>query len=385
MKKKLLKGSILSASLLAASGPAINANIPQIAAAFPDIPLATIELLSTIPSLFLMLSVLMSSFIANKLRIKRTIMIGLGLVMVCGFIPALINNFYLIVVSRALLGFGIGLFNSLLVILANYFYEGHERTTFYGLQASCEGIGGMIITFIAGQLININWQAPFYSYLLAVPVFFLFLFFVPKIENTIINKKESHREKQQLKSYFPLVKYVILVFIIAIFYMTMGIKTTPIIIEGGYGDASYSSLVLLLVGFGSMISGFIFGKVYKVLKKNTLIIAILLIAFSLFLIGVANNVMISYAGGFLIGFGFRLFLPYLVNSVNRLDIPNKGLATSLILVGYNLGVAITPYVSLLLQQLPFLDNLVYLLYFEAFVIVVMVIVIIFRNMLIKNN
>ena len=110
-----------------------------------------------------------------------------------------------------------------------------------------------------------------------------------------------------------------------------------------------------------------------------------MIAFSLFLIGVANNVMISYAGGFLIGFGFRLFLPYLVNSVNRLDIPNKGLATSLILVGYNLGVAITPYVSLLLQQLPFLDNLVYLLYFEAFVIVVMVIVIIFRNMLIKNN
>lgn len=385
MKKKLLKGSILSASLLVASGPAINANIPQIAAAFPDIPLATIELLSTIPSLFLMLSVLMSSFIANKLKIKRTIMIGLGLVMVCGFMPALINNFYLIVVSRALLGFGIGLFNSLLVILANYFYEGHERTTFYGLQASCEGIGGMIITFIAGQLININWQAPFYSYLLAVPVFFLFLFFVPKIENTTINKKESHREKQQLKSYFPLVKYVILVFIIAIFYMTMGIKTTPIIIEGGYGDASDSSLVLLLVGFGSMISGFIFGKVYKVLKKNTLIIAMLLIAFSLFLIGVANNVMISYAGGFLIGFGFRLFLPYLVNSVNRLDIPNKGLATSLILVGYNLGVAITPYVSLLLQQLPFLDNLVYLLYFEAFVIVVMVIVIIFRNMLIKNN
>lgn len=385
MKKKLLKGSILSASLLVASGPAINANIPQIAAAFPDIPLATIELLSTIPSLFLMLSVLMSSFIANKLRIKRTIMIGLGLVMVCGFIPALINNFYLIVVSRALLGFGIGLFNSLLVILANYFYEGHERTTFYGLQASYEGIGGMIITFIAGQLININWQAPFYSYLLAVPVFFLFLFFVPKIENTTINKKESHREKQQLKNYFPLVKYVILVFIVAIFYMTMGIKTTPIIIEGGYGDAGDSSLVLLLVGFGSMISGFIFGKVYKVLKKNTLIIAILLIAFSLFLIGVANNVMISYAGGFLIGFGFRLFLPYLVNSVNRLDIPNKGLATSLILVGYNLGVAITPYVSLLLQQLPFLDNLVYLLYFEAFVIVVMVIVIIFRNMLIKNN
>ena len=105
----------------------------------------------------------------------------------------------------------------------------------------------------------------------------------------------------------------------------------------------------------------------------------------MFLIGVANNVLISYAGGFLIGFGFRLFLPYLFNSVNRLDIPNKGLATSLILVGYNLGVAITPYVSLLLQQLPFLDNLVYLLYFEAFVIVVMVIVIIFRNMLIKNN
>lgn len=67
MKKgKLLKISLLSASLLVASAPAINANIPAMAAAFSDIPLPMIEMLTTISSMFLMVSVLTSSFIAKK-------------------------------------------------------------------------------------------------------------------------------------------------------------------------------------------------------------------------------------------------------------------------------------------------------------------------------
>ena len=60
-----------------------------------------------------------------------------------------------------MLGFGVGLFNSLLVSMINYFYDAKERSSMYGLQSAFEGAGGIAITFIAGQLLKINWQAPF--------------------------------------------------------------------------------------------------------------------------------------------------------------------------------------------------------------------------------
>lgn len=372
MKKRFLKISLLSASLLVASGPAINANIPGIAGAFPDIPLSTVELLSTIPSLFLMMSVLTSSFIARKIGYKKTIMVGIGLVMICGFIPAIVNDFYLIVVSRALLGFGIGLFNSLLVVLVNCLYEGKEKSSLFGIQAAFEGIGGMMITFIAGQLINLNWQAPFYSYLIAIPVFFMFLIFVPNVNHEDVMNQEADKinEVVSWKSYLPLLKYIGAIFIVAVFYMSMGIKTPKLMIDSGYGTASDSSIAFMLVGFGSMMSGLTFGKIYGVLKKYTLVLALTILSGSLFIVGVSSHVFITYIGGLLIGFGFRLFLPYLINSVNFSTLPNKGLSTSFILVSYNLGVAITPYACLLLQKLPLLDDLHYLFYFESIVIFV---------------
>ena len=76
MRKKLeesmLKIALLSVSLLVASAPAINANIPAMSKAFPNVPLSTVELLTTISSMFLMISVLTSSFIARKIGYKQT-------------------------------------------------------------------------------------------------------------------------------------------------------------------------------------------------------------------------------------------------------------------------------------------------------------------------
>lgn len=158
MKNKILKFALLSVSLLVGIAPAINANIPAIAAHFDNIPLQLVEMLSTAPSLFLVASVLSSSFIAKKIGYKQTIILGLAIVMISGIVPLFINNFYLILISRAALGFGIGLFNSLTVAMINYFYKDtHDRSKMYGLQTAFEGIGGISITFIAGQLIKISW------------------------------------------------------------------------------------------------------------------------------------------------------------------------------------------------------------------------------------
>lgn len=359
-KEQVLKYSLLSASLLVGSAPAINANIPAMASAFDTIPLAMIEMLTTVPSLFLMISVLISSFIAKKIGYKQTASLGLLIVAVSGILPVFVSNFYLILISRAMLGFGIGLFNSLTVALVNSFYQGKDRAKMYGLQSAFEGAGGIFITFIAGQLLKIGWQAPFLAYAIAIPVCIVFIKFIPKVAtandisvDTNVIVKENGFKKDDIM----LISFIALLFVAASLYMTMGIKVSTLITTAGYGNASDASLVIILLSLGAITAGTLFNKIIKIFKQLTPIIGLLILALAMFLIGISNSMIITFAGGFLTGFGFKIFMPYLIDRINNSQIKNTPLATSLLLVGFNLGAFISPYSSLFMQNIALSDSL----------------------------
>lgn len=359
-KEQVLKYSLLSASLLVGSAPAINANIPAMASAFDTIPLAMIEMLTTVPSLFLMISVLISSFIAKKIGYKQTASLGLLIVAVSGILPVFVSNFYLILISRAMLGFGIGLFNSLTVALVNSFYQGKDRAKMYGLQSAFEGAGGIFITFIAGQLLKIGWQAPFLAYAIAIPVCIVFIKFIPKVataNDISVDKNVIVKENGFKKDNIMLISFIALLFVAASLYMTMGIKVSTLITTAGYGNASDASLVIILLSLGAITAGTLFSKIIKIFKQLTPIIGLLILALAMFLIGISNSMIITFAGGFLTGFGFKIFMPYLINRINNSQIKNTPLATSLLLVGFNLGAFISPYSSIFMQNIALSDSL----------------------------
>ena len=359
-KEQVLKYSLLSASLLVGSAPAINANIPAMASAFDTIPLAMIEMLTTVPSLFLMISVLISSFIAKKIGYKQTASLGLLIVAVSGILPVFVSNFYLILISRAMLGFGIGLFNSLTVALVNSFYQGKDRAKMYGLQSAFEGAGGIFITFIAGQLLKIGWQAPFLAYAIAIPVCIVFIKFIPKVataNDISVDKNVIVKENGFKKDNIMLISFIALLFVAASLYMTMGIKVSTLITTAGYGNASDASLVIILLSLGAITAGTLFSKIIKIFKQLTPIIGLLILALAMFLIGISNSMIITLAGGFLTGFGFKIFMPYLIGRINNSQIKNTPLATSLLLVGFNLGAFISPYSSIFMQNIALSDSL----------------------------
>lgn len=360
MNKKILKIALLSVSMLVAVAPAINANIPAMKEAFPQIPLSMVEMITTIPSLFLMISVLTSGFIAKKIGYKQTIMLGLGIVAISGIIPVFIGNFYLVLFSRAALGFGIGLFNSLLIGLISYFFDGNERTTLIGYHEALGGLGGMLITYIAGQLMHVNWQAPFISYAIAIPVFFIFWKVIPKVKTEDILHKITKQVvvNDGKEGNFSIVfVFMILIVIGATLNMTMGIKVSSLIVEQGYGSASDASTVIMLLSLGAMISGFLFGKMYKIFKNYIMSVGFTITALAMFIIGISNTSWMTVLGGFLVGFGFRVMMPCLTNIVNSSHLKNPTLATSLLLVAYNLGSAFAPYGSMLIQKFSWTSDL----------------------------
>lgn len=360
MNKKILKIALLSVSMLVAVAPAINANIPAMKEAFPQIPLSMVEMITTIPSLFLMISVLTSGFIAKKIGYKQTIMLGLGIVAISGIIPVFIGNFYLVLFSRVALGFGIGLFNSLLIGLISYFFDGNERTTLIGYHEALGGLGGMLITYIAGQLMHVNWQAPFISYAIAIPVFFIFWKVIPKVKTEDIlhkNTKQVVVNDGKEGNFSIVFVFMILIVIGATLNMTMGIKVSSLIVEQGYGSASDASTVIMLLSLGAMISGFLFGKMYKIFKNYIMSVGFTITALAMFIIGISNTSWMTVLGGFLVGFGFRVMMPCLTNIVNSSHLKNPTLATSLLLVAYNLGSAFAPYGSMLIQKFSWTSDL----------------------------
>lgn len=380
-KQKLQMISLLLSSTVVVSWGIMNINIPAMANVFYDVPLAMVENLATVSSLFIMIAVLLSHRIARTLGYKQTIVTGLSLVVVSGLVPLLVDNFYVIFISRATLGFGIGMFQALLVSLNKYFYAGETRTRMFGYQSAFEGLGGVTLTFIAGQLVRLGWQGIFWIYLLVIPVIILFILFVPAVATDDIvakSKQEAAKSgsnsgtnKSVFNDLLPAAKYIVLVFVLAIMYMILGIKATDLILEKGIGSATDGATVLLLVGVGAMSSGFVFGRLTRITNNLTLPLGYLTMAVAMFLVGSAGNIMVMSLGGLLAGFSFRTIFPYLLNHVNSGKFQNSGLITSLLLVALNLGTFASPYGAMILSRIAGSDMIVAIFYLIAGILVVM--------------
>lgn len=351
------KLALLSPALLIVSGGSIAANIPMIAETFPHIPMSIVELLTTIPSLFTIIAVMLSNKIAKQWGMKRTILLGIGIVFISGITPLFINNFWLIFISRIFFGIGIGLFNSLLIGMINYLYHGPEKTKLIGFETGCEGIGGMSITFLVGQLLLIHWKASFLVYIIAIPIFLLFAYFVPEVDHHAkISIAKASGESPQVDEHVhfstaTIVSYIALLIVVVIIYMSITVKITTLITTSGYGSATDGSNALALVGVGAMIAGFAFSKVFNVLKDLTQPLTLALLAIAMTIISLSSTLWITYLAAILCGFSFRTLYPYLFNKVNQASTLKAGVFTSLLLVGYNLGATFSPLVLAMIENI----------------------------------
>ncbi|WP_206912115.1 hypothetical protein IGL98_001672 [Enterococcus sp. DIV0840] len=336
---KITKLSLLSVSLLVVSGGAIAANIPAIMATYPEINPTLIELITTIPSLFIILTVPFSHVFARKFGYKLSVQLGVGIVLGAGIMPVFVQSFWFIFFSRILFGIGIGLFNPLLFSLAGKLYQGKELSSVIGFQSAFEGIGGMVITFTVGQLLVMNWRSSFFAYLFALPILLLFSWFVPDVSlEEVENRRESGDQKINPSTY----GYIALLILVVTIYMSVTVKITSLLLEKGFGDATDGSNLIALVGLGAMTAGALFGSIVTITKKWTLPISFFLLGISMFMIALSQNlVSISFAV-ILCGFSFRTFIPYLFNEVNQDTKRNSEKSTSLLLIGFNIGAACAP-------------------------------------------
>ncbi|AVL00053.1 MFS transporter [Pediococcus inopinatus] len=241
----------------------------------------------------------------------------------------------------------------------------------------------MLVTFIAGQLVRFNWHMSFWAYLITIPALIMFALFVPKIPKTELttgSKVKGSTKKSKLPN--AIFGYMILTFIVITFYMIMGIKVPTLMVNAGYGTATSASYVILGLSLGAMLGGILFGRVFTWLKDYILVAAFLSLGLAMFLIAISNTTWLTVLGGFLTGIGARLFFPWILNAVN-LGGSGNIMATSLILIAYNLAGSLSPYTALLIQNVLHIDNIRNLFWINMIVFVILAVVMSLVNKL-KN-
>lgn len=353
-KSLLQKGAILSISLMLTSSQAINGVIPQMKQSL-GISQSQSELLGTAPSITVILFILLSSYFAKRIGMKKTIILGLLLAGIGGIIPVFTATFQTVLISRVILGAGLGVYNSLAVTYTSSLYSGNTRATLLGIRNSMEALGQTILIFLAGVLVNINWTASFLVYAIAFPVALLFALKVPEIRDENSDIPENHVKEKMNPMVFALVLFAILLVMnsIAISVRFASIATE---IKGvNFNASNYLALMPIL----GILAGFMFGPINKWIGKGTLYLGIIFFIISNLLIAVSNgNMTFLLTGLFLSSITGSWCFPFIFSNLDKVTTKNTiNFATSLIFIGCNIGNFIAPIAMQLAQFLTRSTNL----------------------------
>lgn len=292
------------------AGAIVAPSLPSISKAFSDVENIALltRLVITLPALFIAASAPIFGMLTDRYGRKRLLLISLILYAVSGTSGAYLENIYLILAGRALLGIAVGGVMTIATALIGDYFKGDERNSFAGLQGAFMGIGGMVFIAVAGILADISWHTPFYIYLFSVPVIILGLVYLyePEITRTARAKQtkpEPHNRKHALIIY-------LLAFTGIVFFYMVPVQI-PFLI-GGLDNVTNAQ-----IGYAislSTIPGSLAAMSYKYIKKvlsfrQIYQLALFMMGIGYFLISISSGYTSIVMGMLVGGIGTGLLMP----------------------------------------------------------------------------
>jgi len=242
--------TILAASIVA---PAL----PEIADVFSDVPGANLlsKLILSLPAIFIAISAPFAGRLIDKHGRLKYLITALIVYTISGTSAYYLNNIYLILVGRAVLGLSIGTIMTITITLIGDYFEGEERQKFIGLQSAFIGFSGIVFLAGGGFLADISWRIPFLMYLFAlllIPLIARFLKEPEKIKHD--SEASGFKASNLLKVVFAMaITYMILFYIVP--------TQLPFLLkELGYTSNSVTGTMLSVNAIGMVISAIFYSK-----------------------------------------------------------------------------------------------------------------------------
>ena len=329
-------------ALTSLPGLAISPISEKLLTVFPSATELDIQLLSTLPSLFIIPFILLAGYLSKWMSYTKLLYIGLSLFLLSGALYFLCGTMGQLIAVSVLLGAGAGLIIPLSTSLVSMFFYGTYRTRQFGYISAITNIALVVATAVAGWLADVNWRLPFLVYLIPI-VSLLLMPSLGRSGKTIGVSNLREQVSDGVVNYRSLLKYMLYYLFITYLVMVVSINLPFCLGNLGY-DSGVSGMFISLFFVAMMLPGFFINRVIAVLGKWILFFALLLIAVGLLDIYLNGSLLFIAVGCFAIGFGYGIAQPYIYDVTASLAPPAKVTYVLALLMTMNyVAILVSPF------------------------------------------
>ena len=353
MKEQMKKIALLSLSLILTSAYSVSIVLPSLLQHFSEYTTAQVEMLISAPSFAITVMIVLNAWLSRYMKDRSMIVGGLLLLSVSGMVPVFVQEYPVMFASRIFLGIGIGLINAKAISIFSEYYEGREKAALLGYRGSAEVLGSAVMTLVAGKLVLIRWNLAFWVYALGFVIVLLYLVWVPGsmepgqsagAEKESLEAEADGKRECWKKEVLPIAYAVFAGFVICI-YCSNSLRVPMLILEKKLGTESEASIILTLMMLMGIAVGVYFGKLTMWWKEKLPGVGCLMLGAGMLLTAYAGNLPLIGVGISIVGFFYTVLVTYSFHQISE-RIPQSSIntATSIVLVGCNLGAACSPFV-----------------------------------------
>lgn len=309
-KLKPLAASILSLSLLTVmAGAAVAPALEVIRAHFSDASRTSVQLIVSIPAVFIVITNLCFNRLAEKFGSKTLIMTGLVLYTAGGCCAGLFDSIGLVLLMRALVGVGVGMIMPLSTGLLTYYFPPEKREGLLGLASAANQLGGVIATLLAGLLAGISWRLSFMVYLMGLISIVLCLIFLP---NDRIGGTAQPDEAPRGGVFRRNLTHIAAMFLLMSAFFVYPANFA--IVTAAEGDIPMQLCAPVMAGLDliAFLGGLLFVWVKRISGRFAALVAPLMFLVGYCLLAFVGGTAGTLAGSALIGFANGVGIPYII-------------------------------------------------------------------------
>lgn len=265
--QKTLTVSILSLSLLTVmAGAAVAPALGVIKAYFADSDQLFVQMIISMPALFIVLTNLFFGRLAEKFGARTLVITGLLLYTAGGCAAGLFDSIGLVLAMRALVGIGVGIIMPLSTGLLSYYFPPERQEGLMGWSSAMNQMGGVAATLISGLLANISWRLSFLVYLMGLISIVLCLAFMP---NDRIGAAQPAKEKGSGGAFGKYYTHIIAMFLLMTAFFLYPANFAIVTAAEGIIPAKYTSVIMAGMDLVAFFGGLLFVSVKKLCGRYT--------------------------------------------------------------------------------------------------------------------
>lgn len=325
MKTAKIKIGIICMGILAMSQLALTSVIQPITGAFPQVPVALIQMLGSLPSIGGIVAALvigpLSGHISNRwLALDGVIMVALG-----GLLPLVSHSsIVFLLICAGVIGIGQSFITTMIPTMLSEYFDSDSRQKLLGLYQAVSSLGALIVSAVGGILATQTWSNVYYIYFLAVIVLIMAGVLLPK-EQSATSQSDSKMPKQALSKQdkLPVNVYVIGIvsFFVTLIYTAFANNIGIYIGSAHLGNPAITGLVIAVGTVGGLLAGLSVGLLFKRLHTTMLMTALLLIGIPFIVIYFYANLVVIFVASFFAGAGMAMYQARGAFLMSNLDNP----------------------------------------------------------------